>query len=359
MPSRVPCFLQAVWLLSVFASANPGAALAQSTPQAKVTVSKNHISLNVVVTDKKGQPIRDLQAGDFTLLDNKEVQTLRLFRAVDADATHQDPVHVVIVVDMINAEANVVAREREQLGEFLRQNQGKLANPTSIATFTQTGANVGQGFTRDGNTLNAMFEKQQTEMRMEGRSAGFWGAADRLTLSLNQLGELVNYEAKIPGRKLVLVIGPGWPMLPWTGAEADRKQRAKIFSSIVQLTNRIEESHVTLYCIYPFELGRNTPFYYQNFLKGISTPKDAEYANLALQVLAEHSGGQVSIGGPVILPGLNTAVRDASTSYEIGFDAAPDDHANEYHAIEVRVDRPNVIVRTIKGYYSHPQVPGP
>jgi len=354
LTSRVSSFLQAVLLRTVIVST----ALAQSNLQPSSIPQGSHISLNVVVADKKGQPIRDLQAADFTVFDNKDPQKLRAFHAVNADAPHQDPVHVVIVLDMINTGVNIIAHEREQLSEFLKQNNGELANPTSIATFGETGAKVGRGFTRDGNALNAMFEKQQTEMRMEGRSAGFWGAADRFRLSLNQLGELVSYEAKVPGRKLVLVIGPGWPLLPWSGAEADRKQRSQVFNSIVQLTNQIEESQVTLYCIYPLELGRSTPFYYQNFLKTISAPKDAEYADLALQVLAEHSGGQVLINGPVILPGLNTAVRDASTSYELAFDVAPDDHPNEYHAIEVRVDRPNVIVRTIKGYYAHAQASG-
>ena len=42
---------------------------ALNQPQTPVT-DKNRIILNVVVTDKKGQPIPGLQAGDFTLLDN-------------------------------------------------------------------------------------------------------------------------------------------------------------------------------------------------------------------------------------------------------------------------------------------------
>lgn len=332
--------------------------LAQSSPAADDTPRGNRISINVVATDKKGQPIRDLQAGDFTVFDNKEPQKVLAFHAVDANTRQQDPVHVVIVMDMINTGVTVVAREREQLGEFLKQNGGELTNPTSIATFAETGAKVEQGFTLDGNALNTTFEKQQSELRSEGRSAGFWGAADRFRLSLNQLGELVSYEAKVPGRKLVLVIGPGWPLLSWAGSEADMKQRTQVFNSIVQLTNLLQQAHVALYCIYPFELGRNTPFYYQTYLKGVPAPKNAEYANLALQVLAEHSGGQVFISGPVILPGLNTAVRDASTSYGLTFDTAPGDRPNEYHAIEVRVDRPNVIVRTTKGYYARPQVLG-
>ena len=358
MRSPVPCLLQAAIVSIMAASASPAALVAQTKPPGDAATPGNHVSINVVVTDKKGQPIHGLQASDFTVLDSKQPQKLLGFRVADTEALQQNPVHVVIVIDMINTGLTVVAREREQLDEFLKQNSGELANPTAIATFAERGAKVGQGFTRDGKALNAMFEKQQGELRIEGRNTGFYGAADRLRMSLTQLDQLISFEARIPGRKLILVVSPGWPLLPWAGEEADTKQRTQVFNSIVGLTNRLAESHITLYCIYPFELGRNTPFYYQTYLKGVSAPKDAEYADLSLQVLAEHSGGQVFISGPIILGALNSAIADASASYELTFDAAPGDRVNEYHPIDVRVDRPNVVVRTTKGYYARAQTLG-
>jgi VWFA-related protein len=353
--TRVSCFLQAVFVWIAVASANPGAAVAQSNPPTDAQMPGNHILINVVVTDKKGQPIHDLQAGDFTVLDNKAPQKLLAFRAVNADTLRQDPVHVVMVVDTINSPFNVVAQEREQFGEFLKQNGGELVNPTSIGIFAESGAKVDPNFSRDGNALNAALTKQQAELRAEGRNTGFYGAADRLRMSLNQLSQLLTYEATVPGRKLVLVVGPGWPLFQRAGEEADMKQRTQVFNSIVQLTNSLLNSQITLYCIDPYELGRTSPFYYQSFLKGVSAVKDAEYSNLALQVLAEHSGGQVLVSGPLILGALNSAVHDATSSYELTFEAAPGDRANEYHAIEVRVNRPNIIVRTAKGYYAHTQ----
>jgi hypothetical protein len=39
--------------------------------------------------------------------------------------------------------------------------------------------------------------------------------------------------------------------------------------------------------------------------------------------------------------------------YEITFDAACAKRANEYHSIAVKVDKPNLIIRSRNGYYAH------
>ena len=48
-------------------------------------------------------------------------------------------------------------------------------------------------------------------------------------------------------------------------------------------------------------------------------------------------------------------VGDENPSYLLTFRAARADRSDEYHEIAVRVDRPNLNVRTIRGYYPHPQ----
>lgn len=231
-----------------------------------------------------------------------------------------------------------------------------MANPTSVAILADSGAKMQQGFSRDGNALDATFSQQQVGLRNVNRSSGFYGAAERLEMSLGQLNQLVALESTLPGRKLILVIGPGWPLFAVAGEQADMKQRTWVFNSVVQLTNGLREGHIALYCLDPFDLGRTDPFYYQSFLKGVAAPKNAEYPDLALQVLATHSGGSVIINGRDILGELNTAVRDAAASYELTFESAPGDRPDEYHALEVKVDQPGVTVHTTTGYYAHPQM---
>jgi VWFA-related protein len=334
-----------------FAATAPPAPAAADVPSAE----SHRVSIDVQVTDKLGHHVSGLQPQDFALLDNKQPRNVVDFREVDTRNSTADPVHVIIVVDMINTGFDVVAREREQLGEFLKQDGGRLAHPTTLAMLTEKGIKIEKASTTDGNALLASLTNADSGLRMEGRAAGFYGAADRMEWSLGQLSELAAYEATQPGRKLAFFISPGWPMLAWAGIDATDKERKWTFNSIVELSNGLREAHVVLYTIDPFDLGRTNPFYYQTYLKGVPTASKAEYADLGLQVLAEHTGGTVQVTGMDIKGEINNAVRDANAYYTLTFDAPPADRTNEYHDLHLQVDKPGTIVRTTAGYYTNVQ----
>jgi len=327
----------------------------QVRPSTGTASTGNRIAIDVSVTDKLGHAVEGLQAGDFTVLDNREPQKLLDFRAIGARSA-TDPTQVVVVVDMINTGFNEVAWERQQLDAFLEQDGGKLANPTSLAILADGGIKAQRGWSLDGSALLAAFDKSQTALRSIGREAGFYGDVERMQMSLSQLEQLISYEATQPGRKLFLVISPGWPLLPDAGSQEGIKQREWVFHSIVELTTKLRAGHIILYCLDPFNLGVTNPFYYQSYLKPVAVLKNAEYPDLALQVLAEHSGGQVLIKGKDITGDLNIAVRDASGGYELTFEGSPGDQPNEYHALQVQVDKPEVKVRTTAGYYAKPDL---
>jgi VWFA-related protein len=333
-----------------FAASAPASSAADAS-----TVDSHRISIDVEVTDRLGHHLSGLKLQDFALLDNKQPTKVLGFREVEPRNPGADPVHVVIVVDMINTGFDVVAREREQLDEFLKQDGGGLAYPTSIAILTEKGIQIEKASTTDGKALMASLDNSNTGLRMERRSAGFYGAADRMQWSLGQLSELTAYESTQPGRKLAFFISPGWPMITRASYDATNKELEWTFNSIVELTNGLREAHVELYTIDPLEPGRTDPFYYRSYLKGVSKMNDAEYADLALEVLAAHTGGLVQVTGMDIKGEINNAVRDANAYYTLTFDAPPADRANEYHDLRLQVDKPGTTVRTTSGYYANTQ----
>lgn len=328
---------------------------AQSTgPQEPQTAQPGSITIDVVASDKQGHAIRGLGQQDFTVLDNGKPVTLTGFRAIDTSAD-PEAVRVVLVVDMINSDVDVVQRVREQVGEFLKQDGGKLGYPTTIAAMTETGVTMMHGYSQDGNRMLASFQKLPNSLRLVGRSAGFYGAAERIEDSLRDLNQIIGYEAQQPGRKLVVVIGPGWAMLPFAGIEETDRQREWAFNSIVQLTNIMREFHIALYSVDPFFLGRTDPFYYQSYLKPVKNVDHAEYPYLAQQVLAEHSGGRALTEGTDVVIGINKALHDAGAYYELTFEAPAADRANEFHALQVTTDKPGITARTNVGYYAQPE----
>ena len=328
----------------------------QDTQESAHRPDSSSLSINVVVTDEMGHPVPGLQKTDFALLDNKISKRILGFHALSASDHGDDSVHVIIAIDMINTSFTEVAWERQQLADFLKEDNGILANPTTLAVFSDRGIALDQQYTVKGNDLIAEFDKTQPGLRTVNRSAGYWGDVEMLRTSLAQLSQLAAYENTQPGRKMVLVMSRGWPLLARTSSQEGEQARQWIFNSIVELTNGLRQARTTLYCLDPNDLERTTnPFYYQDYLKPVKDSNNAQFPDLSLQVLAEHSGGNALIGGHDITGKLNTAIRDASASYLLTFEATPGDHANEYHALEVQVHKPGVRVRTTAGYYANPQ----
>jgi hypothetical protein len=128
------------------------------------------ISIDVEVSDKLGHHLTGLTQGEFTLLDNKQPAKILAVHEVDTRNPASDPVHVVIVIDTINTDFDVIAREREQLQEFLKQDSGKLAHPTSMVMLTDKGISIEKASLRDGNALVASLDGTNSPLRMVGRS---------------------------------------------------------------------------------------------------------------------------------------------------------------------------------------------
>jgi VWFA-related protein len=142
-----------------------------------------NINLDVVVTAKSGPPVAELQQSDFTVLDNKAQAHLTSFRALGAT---QEPIHVVLVIDAVNASYDSIAYQRGELDKFLHANGGQLAQPTAFAFFTDEKTEIQEGFTTNGAELSSSLENYTVGLRSIRRSSQ-WEANDRFRLSINAL----------------------------------------------------------------------------------------------------------------------------------------------------------------------------
>jgi len=342
----------------------------------------HHMILNVVVTDASGHPASGLKPEDFTLFDNQKQQELASFRAVNG-AEGAAPTNVVLVLDTVNSTPRSLAFEIKEIQKYLRQSEGNLSNPTSLAVLTGSGIRFSQA-TIDGEALWQQSKELVKDIQTYtctakevnavaslplvghgGTGAGGWiekvndGAclSERFTLSLNGLSALVAAKKDLPGRAIFIWIGPGWPKLWGAEFQADSPAiRHNHFRHLVELSNSLREAQVTLDAVSSPDLFHTAELtsVRKDISEGVRTESRIAASSLALETLARHSGGQVMTTGKDIAGYIAASVVDATVYYALSFDFAPAPEPDEFHALQVTVNSPGVKVRTNREYYAEP-----
>lgn len=357
--ARAVLFCAFCLILPGFAQQNQGSSPADmhsasaATPQSAAAV--NHISLNVVVTDKSGNPVRGLAAKDFQLLDNKQPQKILSLQSANDAPQLTAPTEIILVLDEVNTPYSDTGFEREGISKFLRENGGKLPYPVTFAYFTNRGTTLLGKASTDGNALAAAYEQHETAVRSFNQLGTSYGALEQFQLSFKTLNELIYQEGQKPGRKMMIWFSRGWPLMAVSSVDLDKKQQDALFAAIVSTSNAMREAKVTLYNINPAgQVNGGSTLDYLSFVKPVQQAKHVEVGNLALQVLATQSGGLVLHSSNDIVSEITRCIADASASYALTAEMPASDHADQYHAIEVKPQTPGLVVRTIGGYYAQP-----
>lgn len=209
----------------------------------------------------------------------------------------------------------------------------------------------------DGNAQAEVVHQIKGHVSSINPAMGGDGMVERFRISLHQLSSIAENEALRPGRKLLVWIGPGWPMLDHPIEGDPTSSQRHNFDGIVELSTRLREARMALYSVQPEQGGVGNAIYtttYQMFLKAVKTPRDAESGNLALKVLSTQTGGLILGPDNNVAGQIDRCIDDANAFYRISFNPPTAEHADEYHELKVQVNKPGVTVRTNTGYYDQP-----
>jgi VWFA-related protein len=343
----------------------------------------NHrLILNVLAVDDSKAPVTGLSAQDFVLLDNGQPQTLATFRAVNGDQGIAPP-HIVLILDAVNNDSRSIAFEIKEIGKYLVSNQGRLTYPTSIATLTPSGFKTSRTST-DGSALwqesKTLFKdihpyecKSSSEdvanaQPLSGHGNSNIGLSlektndgnclnDRFTLSVSALNDLATAQKNVPGRVIVIWIGPGWPLLSGPEFHPDSPEtKANFFDHIAQLSRTLREAQVTVDAVSSPDMFRKpelSSIQVKSFAEGPHTEEQATASDLALQAIATQSGGRI-LESNSIADQIARCVADVQSYYALSFDSAPSSSPDEYHSLEVKVNKPGVRAFTNTMYYAEP-----
>ena len=308
--------------------------------------AKGRIQVDVVVTDAAGKPVSGLSQQDFKLLDDGKASAIASFAAYDGVRGKADPpTQMILVIDSVNNGFVESGYIRQGLTKFLRQNNGQLAVPMRIARLTASGVQFLSHSSTDGNALASIVDQIGASTKPTGLNS--------FSLSLKALADVVNQVANDPGRKMVIWLGPGWPVhVPGPNVVTAIEQRGRRidFHMVVAFAKAMQEARITLYGGY-----RGANFYMRDYLKPVRRDFDASPRDLALEVLAAKSGGHGELPAinrdSAVSDVLNSFVAEASTFYSLSFDPPQVQGDGEFHVLKVAVDKPGLRTRTISGYY--------
>ncbi|HEY3704312.1 MAG TPA: VWA domain-containing protein [Terracidiphilus sp.] len=335
-------------------SPNPSAPQ-PSTPlsSADPVVHKGLFTIDAVVTDAAGKPILDLPPPDLTLLDNGQparIRTVHLSRAPS-----EPPPELIFIVDTINLSPQQLAQTESALFHFLLRNNGHLEYPCFLYRLTRDGLFSSLRPLTDVTLLVKELEHQRSQLPLW--SADSWGKSfsgswdsgvPRNQLSVRALGSIAIQQRDVPGRKLLVWIGPGWPVVG--GGENE-------FDEITELSTRLREARITLQNINPW-LNPVPTFNYRDHLDAPRSQKEMQPANMALQVIAMHTGGLVLDSSEDLDEDIARCAKEVQSFYTLTFNPPHTYTVDEYHDLRVELRagtaRPSMTVRALTGYYNEP-----
>lgn len=338
----------------------------------------HQIVLNVLVTDASGEPISGLTERDFTTLEHGAPQKVIFFRLAQ-------PAHVILVLDAVNSSHWSFAAERKAVETYLARRHTPLALPTAIAWLTESGIRV-QPESRDRGALLGELQDAPrlrpmaapgkvpeqniggvgatggsilpSDLRVSRIDPGGNEENQRFGISMKALSRFALREQNAPGRIFVVWVGPGWPLLTGPGFQPDTPEiQAGDFDRIADLSNELSDAQIILNSVASPEILQDAHLpedYYASLLTPVTAPGEASASHLALPVLAIHSGGLVLDQNKDLASEIAECLSHAGSGYMLSFESRPSSVPDRYRALEVKVDRPGVTVRTTTGYYAQP-----
>jgi VWFA-related protein len=316
-------------------------------------VREGLFSIDLVVSDSAGNPVSDLAPWDFTLLDNGQPAKIRTLH--HSQAASEPTPELIFVVDAINLSPPQLTQTESAIIHFLHQNGGHREFRCFLYRLTRDGLFSSLRPLTDGALLVDELEQKRSQWtvwsadRREKNSLGSWESGlPRNRLSVRALGSIAIHQREIRGRKVVVWIGPGWPVLG--SADSD-------FNEITELSTRLREARITLDNLNVW-LNPVPPFDYHDYLDAPRSQKDMQPANMALQVIATHTGGLVLDSSEDLDQDIDRCAEEVRRFYTLTFNPPHTDQMDEYHdlRVEIRagVARPALTVRAPTGYYNEP-----
>jgi VWFA-related protein len=339
------------------------------------------VVLDVVVTDKQGQPIYGLKRSDFTVFEKDAKMTLQNFEEYRADqAPPSAPLPAkqvlapnvfsnasdtpdngplnILLMDALNTPMADQMYVREQMLEYVK----KVPEGTRIAIFGLSNRlYLLQGVTTDPALVKAAVQMFMAKAPVMPQLRGWY--------TLAAIDELARYLSGLPGRKNLIWFAGSFNL--GIVSDGDRAERfgslANFADDAKQTANLLTRSRVAVYPIDARGLFSNP-----DMSAGVALPPGAQTLGprawqisdgkflgqradqkITMNSLAERTGGKAFYDTNSLREALQQAINNGSNYYTLAY--APTDRKwdGRYRSVRVKLDQPDVDLSYRRGYFAY------
>jgi VWFA-related protein len=212
--------LSSIFFLAVYAAAQPTTPVsnpASADPNNVLRVETNVVLVDAVVTDKKGNYVRDLKQKDFKVYEDNKEQPIRSFsfEADPASPLNNQPRYIVLFFDNSTMNYGDQIQARKAATSFIDSNAGPN-RLMAIVNYNNV-MEIAQNFTADADRLKKIvagvkFSDSGSSSTAGGLSRGAGGfGARNMTLAIRDLAKNLS---SISGRKTMLLLTAGYKVTP-------------------------------------------------------------------------------------------------------------------------------------------------
>ena len=334
-----------------------------------LTVRSQIVVLDVVVNDKKGEPVKGLTGDDFTVYEDKVPQKVRSFEetapgapsgvesapvnsTAELDKKEPDAPVSIIVLDELTSRFEDEAFARYSLKKYLNSQGDTLQQPTMLIATNFRNLMVLRDYTTSKKEILEALEKHLEVYPWQAVN-GSW-KAEQFSAAFASLMEVAQATQGHPGHKSVIWVGRGFPAIDWTSL--DPIATARLQELIAKCTNMLRDARVTLYAVDPVGMSVEPPPQDENGFQ-IGDPFGGQ---VDFDGMARETGGQTFHGRNDVDNLIGSGVRDGETFYTLSYQpGAVSEDPKAFRRIHVVMKNPNLTATTREGYYAVTPPPAP
>jgi VWFA-related protein len=378
------------------------------------------VQLNVIVHNKKGDPVQGLKKEDFTVLDEGQEQHLATFSANGAgppdpsstatlppnvfsnrfDQSGQAPGNVtVILFDALNTEFLDQAYARQQVVKFLHQLKPQdhvaiyllTTQLTALNEFTEDSSSLLRAIEQFRGYTSAPLNASNSESLNPGVPVASGPAPDVLTSRVNAfldgasgrfsdfaninraestisaIESIANHVAFVPGRKNLIWVSGSFPIS--IGYNADSllqvgREHRSFGDALEHAARALNQANMA---IYPVDArGLMAPALYSaSNARGFNPRLSARPSGLGpdqgnfdtMIVLADRTGGKAFYNTNDIEGAVQHALADGQFTYTLGFYPTHGRWDGKFHELKVHAKEKGLTLRYRKGYFASADPP--